>query len=162
MSDFVSYELAVKLKEKGFDKPCIYAYCEKGGWNKYTQKHEPITHIKRTDGNPFGSFYVGNNWNKEYKTNKNKIQCSAPTISQVLKWLRKEKKIHITVLVITESYKDADNNICEELSFWSFSITSLIDGSTVYDDFEEIDCIVHLSYEQAALAGIEYVLDNLI
>lgn len=86
----------------------------------------------------------------------------APTISQVLKWLRKEKKIHITVLVITESYKDADNNICEELSFWSFSITSLIDGSTVYDDFEEIACVVHQSFEQAAFAGIEYVLDNLI
>ena len=36
------------------------------------------------------------NWiNKEYTNNKNKIQCSAPTISQVLEWLRKEKKILI-------------------------------------------------------------------
>lgn len=57
--DFAPFELAVKLKEKGFDIPCIYAYCEKGGWNKYKQEREPITYILRTDGNPFGSFYRG-------------------------------------------------------------------------------------------------------
>ena len=40
MSEFVSFEIAKKLKEKGFDRPCTYAYCEKGGWNKYKQAIE--------------------------------------------------------------------------------------------------------------------------
>lgn len=142
MEEFVSFEIAKKLKEKGF----------KQGYNTFGYK--PIF----SDENTIKYIsYIG-----AYKNEYFGIDIPCPTISQVFKWLRKEKKIHITVLVITECYKDADNNICEELSFWSFSVTNLIDGSTVYDDFEKIDCIPYLSYEQAALAGIEYVLDNLI
>lgn len=47
-----SFELAMLAKEKGFDLPCIYAYCERGGKNKYTGKIDPIKHVLRTDGNP--------------------------------------------------------------------------------------------------------------
>ena len=145
MEDFVTFDLAKKLKEKGFDIPCTYAYCKKGGWNVYTQKHEPITYILRTDGNPFGAFYAGNNWNVEYKTNKNKICCSAPTISQVLKWLRNEKKIHICI--------DFNGDIPPK---WYYQIA--IYGSTDI----AADGYGYNDYETAVLAGIEYVLDNII
>lgn len=67
----------------------------------------------------------------------------APTISQVLKWLREEKGIHVCIAL-------------GEFSDWMYDV-SRIDGNMfckAEDDFE--------SYEQAALAGIEYVLDNLI
>lgn len=145
--DFVYFNLAMKLKDKGFDVPCIYAYCEKGGWNMYTQKHEPITYVLRTDGNPFGSYYVGENWNKEYKTNKNKIQCSAPTISQVLKWLRDEFSFHIS----TKPY------LCEDGLMWIFEVrkfnTHIIFVVANKKGFAE--------EKLATLAGIEYVL-NLI
>jgi hypothetical protein len=150
--EFVSFEIAKKLKEKGFDVPCIYAYCEKGGWNMYTQKHEPITYVLRTDGNPFGSYYVGENWNKEYKTNKNKIQCSAPTISQVLKWLRKEKKILITI--IPQEKNLGHDTLC----FAVYKITEDL-YQPIYNG--TINTLVD-SYEELYLAGIEYVLDNLI
>lgn len=151
--EFVPFEIAKKLKEKGFNVPCIYAYCETGGWNKYTQKREPITYILRTDGNPFGTYYTGKNWNKKYETNKNKIHCSAPTISQVLKWLREEKKIHISINIYDDgwyfdisSFYKADTGVYEiELPYLSSNVTP---------DYE--------TYEQAVFAGIEYVLDNLI
>lgn len=144
MSEFVSFEIAKKLKEKGFDRPCTYAYCEKGGWNKYKQVHEPITHILRTDGNPFGTFYTGKNWNIEYETNKNKIRCSAPTISQVLKWLRERD---IMVEIIPSLVDDGT---------WTFSFR--IQTKKFYDRATTD----YTSYELAALACIEYVLDNLI
>jgi hypothetical protein len=152
--DFVDFNLAKRLKEKGFNVPCIYAYCEKGGWNMYTQKHEPITYILRTNGNPFGSYYVGKNWNKEYTNNKNKIQCSAPTISQILKWLREEKKISIEISIHC-SLK------------WMCSIYGFSDGIADFtqynnDGIDDTIYILYDSYEQASLAGIEYVLDNLI
>ena len=135
--DFVPFELAVKLKEKGFNYPCISHY----DINKKLRVviRELIF------------------WHSDVLS-----YIDAPSISQVLKWLREEKKIHITVLVITDCSKDADNNICEEWSFWSFYVTNLNDGSTVYDDFEKIDCIEYQSYKEATLAGIEYVLDNLL
>ena len=153
--DYVSFEIAKKLKEKGFNRMCVYAYCEKGGWNKYTQVHEPITHILRTDGNPFGTFYVGNNWNVKYERNKNKIRCSAPTIEDVLKWLREEKSIFIEVEYINQ--KACGCTIIVQ------STGDLI-AKWNWDRFQYANKnpLVGNTYEKAAIAGIEYVLENLI
>ena len=85
-----------------------------------------------------------------------------PTISQVLKWFREENKLHITLLYITDSSMDADLNICDERCYFGFSVISLNDGSTLYDSYEESSVIEYKTYELAALAGIEYVLNNLI
>jgi hypothetical protein len=143
--EFVSFEIATKLKEKGFDRPCIYAYCEVGGWNKYKQVHEPITHILKTDANPFCTFYTGKNWNREYETNKNKIRCSAPTISQVLKWLREEKKIYLELVIAVDG-----EYMCDIYKIDVRPIKCL----------DSTECLK--TYEDAALAGIEYTLNNLI
>ena len=143
MKDFVTFEIAKKFKEKGFDEPCIYAYCKKGGWNAYKQEHEPITYILRTDGNPFGNFYIGKNWNVKYETNKNKICCSAPTISQVLEWLREEKKIYVTVNIEREDW-------------FEYKIVQLIKNTRCTGNH------VYETYNDAILAGIKYTLDNLI
>lgn len=87
LEQFVSYEIALKLKELGFNEPCLFGWCNKGGWNKYTQKKEPIFQILKTDDNPFGMFFNGKNWNKEILVNiKNSIQCSAPLYQQVFDW----------------------------------------------------------------------------
>lgn len=59
----VSFDLAKKLKEKGFDKYCCRAYSEIGCFND-------------TD---------------TYKYSE-EFYCYAPQISQVLKWLREEKR----------------------------------------------------------------------
>lgn len=148
--DFVSFDLAKKLKEKGFDMACIYAYCEKGGWNIYTQKHEPITYILRTDGNPFGSYYTGDNWNKEYKPNKNKIRCSAPTISQVLKWLRDKNAIFVHISIYSKGW------YCDVYTYEYYEEDREYSAKHIVqlDEFS--------TYEEAAIAGITYCLDNLI
>ena len=119
--DFVSYELAVKLEEKGFNEPC----------NAY---YEPIN-LKLN--------FCKIGWRNSFKKQLGVI--TAPTISHVLKWLREEKKIHIAIDIWGRTL--------------GYDILALPSGSslhwTAYD--EKIN-----SYEQAALAGIEYVLDNLI
>lgn len=68
-----------------------------------------------------------------------------PTISQVLKWLREEKKIHISINIWGRT--------------WGYDILNLPSGNSLYWTAynENIN-----NYEQAALEGIEYVLDNLI
>lgn len=92
---FVSYNIALELKSIGFEEFCIYAYCNKGGWNKYEMIKEPIIQILKTDGNPFGQFYKGKNFNGNYDPNKNKIQCSAPLYSQVIDWFQENHNIYI-------------------------------------------------------------------
>ena len=155
MEDFVTFEIAKKLKEKQFNMFCESFYALEDFTEECVDSCGDYYEVDFEKGELYLKYPL--HYNKHMK----KI-LSSPTVSRVLKWLREEKKIHITVLVITDCSKDADNNICEEWSFWSFSIINLNNGSTVYDDFEKIDCIEYQSYEEATLAGIEYVLDNLI
>ena len=67
----------------------------------------------------------------------------APTISQVLKWLREEKKIYVSVEVEREDW-------------FEYKIVQTIKNT------RKTGTRVYETYSEAILAGIEYVLDNLI
>lgn len=69
-----------------------------------------------------------------------------PTISEVLKWLRKEKCLHIEIL-----------HIFSEETLWDFEVARIGSYERWWNNSELFG-----NYEQAALAGVEYVLDNLI
>ena len=117
--DFVPFDLAVKLKEKEFDCSCI---------GHYVNNQLYITHYLNA-----------------FHSDKDE-SLDAPTISQVLKWLREEKKIYI---MVDRSFS---------VRGWHYYI---IDD----DDFEnpiQQEVEHNRCYEQAAIAGIEYILDNLI
>ena len=66
-------------------------------------------------------------------------------IHDVLKWLREEKKIYLEIVIVVDA-----EYMCDIYKINPRPIECL--GST--EHFK--------TYEQAALAGIEYVLDNLI
>lgn len=71
-----------------------------------------------------------------------------PTIWQVLKWLREEKKMFVQISLFQYCY---DYCILDtEMVYYDNEHKVLHQGPTGY------------SYNEAALAGIEYVLDNLI
>ena len=120
--DFAPFELAVKLKEKGFDEPC-YGYYHCNGGND--------------------SFELCGNGDCDFLNSKNKHRIAAPTISQVLKWLRNTYNLHV------ETYPCG-------LGMWKFLVTNI----TTLE--ERALCDKYTSSEQAAIAGISYVLDNLI
>lgn len=126
--DFVPFELAKKLKEKGFKNNCIGYYDYAGEFHYNYESDIANKEIY------FCHNRYDNIWHRDL--------VDAPTISQVLKWLREEKKIHVSISVF-------DNN-------WGYDI---IDITTSFpEDFKPY----HKTYEEAALAGIEHVLDNLI
>lgn len=84
---------------------------------------------------------------KSFNSRPNHIcgkRIDTPTISQVLKWLREKKKLFIE---ISCNYTDY------------FPTVRLLDSRQT--DYIRGD-VVYSTYEQAALAGIEYSLDNLI
>ena len=115
MEDFVPFDILKKHKEKGF-KTETTDWCYLGGNLVQVKKYINIS--------PY-----------EY----------APTISQVLKWLRKEKKLHISI-----EYE------YEEIPVWDFEIRLIGNYGRWWTDE------TYSSYELAALAGIEYTLNNLI
>ena len=106
--EFVTFEIAKNLKEKGFDEYCEYGHFLEGGQ---------------------GILYT-------------------PTISQVLKWLREEKKLFVETSLFKYGYESyVQSTIFEEDK--DYTNTWRVEG-------------FHSTYEQAAIAGIEYVLNNLI
>jgi hypothetical protein len=113
--DFVNFEIAKKLKEKGFREKCMWHY------------YDDTKDIYKSSS-PQCYNYGGNT-------------SDAPTIPQVLKWLREEKKIHIGVLY--HGY----------YAVWIQPMKR-----------NEAEHVIHdcKTYEEAELEGIEYVLDNLI
>ena len=128
MEDFIPYELAVKLKEKGFREDCI-------------------AQVKLDNTIKFNHVFDNNICTILKCHNKLAPYVDAPTISQVLKWLRKEKKIFIDIRT------SIDLNGKEHFSYYIIhNKVSIREG---YTDFD-------WKFEQAALAGIEYVIDNLI
>ena len=139
MSDFVNFEIAKKLKEKGFKEECLCHYI---GEDLFSNIESPIAN---------NQFWFSHN---KYDNIWHRDNVDAPTISQVLKWLREEKNISIEVSIHC-SLK------------WMCGIYDFSDGIADFTqyDYNGIDDTVYIlydSYEQAALAGIEYVLDNLI
>lgn len=137
--DFVPFELAVKLKEKGFRELCL-AYYTNDDTLYYNYSHKA--------GASYTDCYLSHNLMPKDSVSGKFVD--APSISQVLKWLREEKKIHIIVEIADSGwYYTIYPNIRWE--------NGKLKSDTYIMSFKNKD-----SYEQAALAGIEYVLGNLI
>lgn len=133
--DFVTREIAVKLKEKGFKEGCYGCYMPFGDAELIFNQF-PYRGVASEDCmysyNSLPSECVGSDL------------VDAPTISQTLKWLRVMWKVVVTPYPFTE-YDD-----------WFFNIRFI--GR--YGEYESDE--MYSSYEKAAIAGIEYVIDKLI
>lgn len=117
-NDVVTIEVAKKLKEKGFKDICSHYY--------------------RTNSKDLFRVFPCEDWNNI------KERINAPFLSQVLKWLREEKKVHIQILFASPPNR------------WEYITVKMTNNKHCGM------CANFASYEKAALAGIEYVLDNLI
>ena len=135
MEDFVNFKLAQKLKENGFREKCLLHYEATGGFysnsiDTYDRPNQELDYSDFLECYNDGIF-IG--------------LIDRPTISQVLKWLRDTKGLHISIGVPLEPNHG-----------WNYDITK-IDGLIFHHADDG-----YKSYEEAALAGIEYVLDYLI
>lgn len=123
--DFVPFELAKKLKEKGYlqkpdDMGCMpyYEYDEVA--NHSALCNEIVWHMS---SEPRDNIFA------------------APAIHKVLKWLREGKKIHIEIS-----------------PQWQYTVYDMRCSPWIgSSDMQNYD-----DYTKAAIAGIEYCLDNLI
>lgn len=131
--DYVSYELALKLKACGFDEPCIAQWaCEPNG--------KPIL---------VGSTaFVFNN--AELKGR----DVTAPLLYHAQKWLREKWGIHVDACIYSDCSTDADGKVCDKWDFWGFELYAVVGGYRMIDDDGEYD-----SYEQALTEGIKSALE---
>lgn len=132
MEDFVSFELAKKLKEKGFK--CQYPIAM---YNEQGVFHELYTSVGNMQYYDYDDF--------------DEHDFIAPTISQTLKWLREEKNIVFGIAPMQEMDSDYLG--------WCVTIYKVDDNGYGLSWKEEL---YYDTYESAALAGIEWSLDNLL
>jgi hypothetical protein len=86
---FVPYEVAVKLKEKGFDELCLAWYNSK-----------KTLYAKQQDG--MGG-YMSTMQNAEVKVEG---YCTAPLYQQVFQWFRDRHKKFVSIQYTTTTQKD--------------------------------------------------------
>ena len=125
--DYVSFEIAMLLKEKGFDSNC----------DKFWRKGFIIP--------TFGVSYDFNNPDGYDNVNDYQADCSAPTLQRALKFIRQKYNYHI---IATPEYGDVEympGQWQEEFLGWKYTIIPL-EGSkslihpTVYAKTQESAC----------------------
>lgn len=129
--EFVTLEIAKKLKEKGFREECLCYYI---GEDLFYNIESPIANNQLW----FSHNKYDNIWHRD--------NYDAPTISQVLGWLREK---HLLVIPVPAYFNAEGVCVSWDCDIWA-------------DDNYEHCHRDKKTYEEAALAGIEYVLDKLI
>jgi hypothetical protein len=134
--DYVSFETAKLLKEKGFDFCCEFQYINcLSGCPFLTDIHDDA-----------GCYYKNSEIGQD--------EYSAPTLQMTMKWLREVHKLHIEVNPAVFDYKHDDIH-----DGWSCEIMHL--SSMAYNadfDFQK----KYSTYEEACEVAIKYCLEKLI
>lgn len=154
--DFLPLDICKKLQEKTNLKS-LFVYNKEQIINpKIIEKHGDLTddgyyELTKDCGGPykFNEVYI-----YDYKLMLKrdvwveKEMVYAYTIEQALKWIREEKKIYVGILYMPKIDKKND--------FYFLSIHKIGDlESPIYNG--DIHCF---SYEDTAIAGIEYLMNN--
>lgn len=135
--DYVSFETAKLLKEKGFDESISMVYMSYGDLCKL-HRYDSIRNSNYND------------------ITKNYFECTAPTLQMAMKWLRIEHNIHIEPHIVRTkcSYGYMPNYIDLKELKQHFPFDEF--------DFSNADKYVCITYDKACEATIKYCLEHLI
>lgn len=135
--DYVSFETAKLLKEKGFDEITFTWYTGKG---KFC-----------VGKNNFDDYHMNHLSNMAVARDKNK--CSAPTQQKAMKWLREVHHYYIQVML--------DSWACGgHLGYYVVIQKTDSDFEMMLQD--AVDEVFYQTYEEAVEAALKYTLENLI
>lgn len=130
--DYVSFEVAKLLKEKGFKGIGSFFYDEEGTFVDFNNYWRNLTPTER------------------YKA------IEAPTHQMVLKWLREVHNLHMIVIPYAPMNRNPHHPGEADIVY----ITQLFKGIIPIDEVGR--SIIKLTYKEAIEAGIKYCLVNLI
>lgn len=140
--DYVSFDIAKLLKEKGFDEKCISVY------------HDGELQLVSSLG-----IFCGDGYGEQILTYTNSecewspIMISAPTLQMATKWLRDEKHYYIQVML--------DGWACGDHSGY-YVVIQKTDSDFEMMLQDALDEVFYSTYEEACKAAIKYCLENLI
>lgn len=134
--DYVSFETAKLLKEKGFGGDCLSMYVT------------PKPHLGM--GNPNEAKIAPHGRDSNYYEGY-EYQCEAPTLQMAMKWLREVHNYDISICL--DSYVEPYDNL------YYIAIRRRKDK---YENVSPCEQVYFDTYEEACEAAIKYCLENLI
>ena len=158
--DIVSYDIAIKLNEKGFNYKTTYSYNQEQIINPLVIEQygglsdDGYYELTKEGGGDLDWDYVYIYSNELVKTDHiyiNRNTVSAPTIYQVAKWLRTEHNIEVVPMPLSPSTVLMGN---EKYVLYLFK-----DGQRIIQNMKK-NCF--LTYEETLINGIKYVIDNVL
>ena len=137
--DYVSFDVAKLLKEKGFNELCRCVYSPEGVFHKSNR-----TNIY----DYYDNALLDEVGNSDY--------FLAPTQALVMKWLREVHNIHINLDIHWLYFANSKG--------WMYVIERILENGVEYIDSkgDENDKTFYSTYEEAAEAAIKYCLENLV
>lgn len=153
MEDFVTRDIAIKLQQKGYNKDSLFAFNDEQVINpKVIEKYGALSDDGYYELTKDGGGNLEWDYVYIYQTKLTLLRniiikrnfVLAPTIYQTLKWLR-EKDIMIEILI----------NLMDD-GKWSFGFR--IQTKEYYDRGLKD----YLTWEEAAIAAIDYCLDTCV
>lgn len=130
--DYVSFETAKLLKEKGFDEKCFYCFDDVIGESR-------LSKLMICNNSELGEHYY-----------------SAPTLQMAMKWLREVHNIHIEVRITNHSLSSLIDVPRYYWIIFNAKEVKWMDESTAHEPMS------YETVEEACEAGIKYCLENLI
>ena len=140
--DYVSFETAKLLKEKGFDEYCKSAY--------HVGSVCSVASLGYHDNEGHGAL-IEEKQNSDFGKYDNAI--SAPTLQMTMKWLRDEKHYYIQVML--------DGWACGDHSGY-YVVIQKTDSDFEMMLQDAVNEVFYQTYEEACEAAIKYCLENLI
>ena len=139
--DYVSFEVANLLKEKGFDEPTGFVYSENGELMKLSD---------------FGVRYLLNSECDDYPHWQFPFEgvssiVSAPTIQMAMKWLRRGHNLAISTSVTVDGWRSGVSRIKLNSDGFIVDIIDGIDGGNIPN---------RDTYVEACEAAIKYCLET--
>jgi len=139
--DYVSFETAKLLKEKGFPQKYDVYHSMVYNEEDYEDEYEVQRMVLQTQLVKAGTL-------SSYPLAVPEPKCYCPTLQMVCKWLREVHKLYINIWT---DPKDVENN--------NFNIIFRVQ---VYDGYSNYGTYEFSTYEKAVEAAIKYCLENLI
>ena len=146
--DYVSYDIAKRLRELGFDWMCRAFYKTWSGWNGNT-------HLLQA--NRGQAFDECDNFSLRQYNSEDEDNVAAPTLQMAIKWIRETYNIQISIGMCYEKLEDGDGNVINEFPYYDYVINNAKNGHSI----EGARCAEEFSDPEIATEhAINYVIDN--
>jgi|688.fasta_scaffold529136_1 hypothetical protein len=124
--EFVTYELALRMKALGFNGPCF----------GYFTKYEEFFYF---DVDDLGSSYT-KNMDNLVVSSVDELKCSAPLFSQAFRWFREKYDLYPSINIYNDKWLCViKSTVSSETEISGYIVATINNGHPTFETYEEAE-----------------------